>query len=517
MEPVEQGAEAKKAAIRLAVIVGVGWLLRAAPLMRGGGAFGFPVDYDEGVYFSSAALLVRGMLPYRDFVFVHPPGLLYFLAPMGWLASLIEPASAFGAARWVATFVGAINIALLGRVVGRAAGPVAALAAAAFYAVYPDVVTVERGPFLEPVLNLVCLLLAWVWLRPRERSTGQLVAAGALLGAAVAVKLWGALWLASCMATLSPKRRGREAVILIAVAGAVCVLLVAPLAVLALDSFAEDAVSFHLWRPRDGTLAWFDRARSILGSIQLTPRFRTVRFASTLLALLGIGFAFRRIAGPDSPQARAGRFFAPAYILITTGFLLSATYWDQYNAHLAVAESALAGLACAALWESAKLRKSRAMAVALATLITLGLFVEGRRAWLDGRQHSLTLVTLGRYLRQSIPNNSCVIAFEPAWGIAGDLLPSRIPGQPLAVDPYAMMLLDAYRSGERFADTGGAFQSPSSQRQIQRLLDACRFVVMGGRGRWQLSRETQQWLAAHFVQRFPSGVDQDLDVWERAR
>ena len=37
---------------------------------------GYPMDYDEGVYSSAAPLLLRGDLPYRDFIFVHPPGSL---------------------------------------------------------------------------------------------------------------------------------------------------------------------------------------------------------------------------------------------------------------------------------------------------------------------------------------------------------------------------------------------------------------------------------------------------------
>src|SRR3982750_2171102 len=93
-----------------------GWVLRAAPLLRTGGALGFPIDYDEGVYFAASALLFKGILPYRDFVFVHPPGLLYFLG----LTSMFG-AGGFAAARVVATIVGAINIFLVGWIVMRAA------------------------------------------------------------------------------------------------------------------------------------------------------------------------------------------------------------------------------------------------------------------------------------------------------------------------------------------------------------------------------------------------------------
>src|SRR2546423_3884787 len=96
----------------------------------------------------------------------------------------------------------------------RAAGPAAGLVAAAFYATYPDAVIVERGPYLEPVLNLACLAMALVWLgvrasrpHPPAVPAGGLrsVLAGILCGAACAVKVWGGVWFLAPLA--SPRRR----------------------------------------------------------------------------------------------------------------------------------------------------------------------------------------------------------------------------------------------------------------------------------------------------------------------
>src|SRR6202158_805155 len=150
-------------------IAAIGCLLRAFPLIEAG-PFGSPVDYDEGVYFASSALLLKGVLPYRDFVFAHPPGLLYFPSPVAWLGAVRDPAFGFAAARWLATLVGCANILLLGRLAMRWAGPVGAIIAAAGYATHRGAVSIERGPFLEPVLNLCCLILAWVWLGGKEED-----------------------------------------------------------------------------------------------------------------------------------------------------------------------------------------------------------------------------------------------------------------------------------------------------------------------------------------------------------
>jgi hypothetical protein len=88
----------------------VGGLVRLAALIRTGGPLGFYVDYDEGVYSSAATELSRGNLPYHDFVFVHPPGILYVLTPLG----LLGPARALVAGRVLAVGFGVLSICILG-------------------------------------------------------------------------------------------------------------------------------------------------------------------------------------------------------------------------------------------------------------------------------------------------------------------------------------------------------------------------------------------------------------------
>ena len=118
----------KRANLLIAAIAFAGFVLRALALTGAGGPNGAPSSYDDGVYFSASALLVRGLLPYRDFVFVHPPGIAYFLAIVSWIGNA---AHGFAAARILATLVGAANIALAGFIALRAAGPIAGVVAAA--------------------------------------------------------------------------------------------------------------------------------------------------------------------------------------------------------------------------------------------------------------------------------------------------------------------------------------------------------------------------------------------------
>lgn len=44
-------------------------------------------EYDDGVYFGSAVMLIHGHLPYRDFVFIQPPGVTLLLTPFALLSN----------------------------------------------------------------------------------------------------------------------------------------------------------------------------------------------------------------------------------------------------------------------------------------------------------------------------------------------------------------------------------------------------------------------------------------------
>ncbi len=92
----------RPAAEALIAITALGFALRVIALTGAGGPSGAATGYDDGVYFSASALLLRGVLPYRDFVFVHPPGILHFLSLVSWLP---DPATGFVAARVLAAIV----------------------------------------------------------------------------------------------------------------------------------------------------------------------------------------------------------------------------------------------------------------------------------------------------------------------------------------------------------------------------------------------------------------------------
>jgi len=75
----ESGTAHLVLATAAAVLAGVA---RLVPVLRGGGLAGLG-NYDDGVYYASGTALLNGILPYRDYVFLHPPGIVVMLAPFG--------------------------------------------------------------------------------------------------------------------------------------------------------------------------------------------------------------------------------------------------------------------------------------------------------------------------------------------------------------------------------------------------------------------------------------------------
>lgn len=509
---LEDGALHRRFSWALAVIAVGAWVLRVLPFFNRHGAFGYPVDYDEGVYFTASALLFQGLLPYRDFIFVHPPGSLLLWSPAAALTSGLDAATCFVLARWLAACAGALNVFLVGRLALRAWGPMAGVVAALVYATYPELVGVERGPFLEPVLNLACLAMAHLWLdAPGDgRGSRRWLWAGVLGGLAISVKVLGGIWLAAALLSRSPRSAWRAQLGLALVAGATVLLLVGPFVAASPSRFLEDVFLFQSLRPGDGELDRLARLRDIL---------HERRLVGLGLALLGLRVAAVRSFRASTPSRPAERLFAVAYAVTVAAFLASPSYWSQYNAHLAASEAVLAGLGASALhsalhgWLSSR---GATWARAVPVLLAVAVLLAPARHLREGlRQRAPDLPALGRYLRQSVPADAPVCAFEPAWGLTGGRLPPRLPGAPLVVDSYALMLQDALDSGEHFASTQAAFSASASQHDIRPLLERCRYVVLGWRGAWQLSADSQQWFREHFVRRFPAEGQGGPDVWER--
>src|SRR5205814_5974504 len=95
-----------------------------------------PNEYDDGSYFGSAVHLVGGILPYRGFIFVQPPGILLLMAPAALVAKVTGTAAGMAIGRVLTMLVSAAGVVLVGLLV-RHRGALAALIACGVLAVFP--------------------------------------------------------------------------------------------------------------------------------------------------------------------------------------------------------------------------------------------------------------------------------------------------------------------------------------------------------------------------------------------
>lgn len=440
----------------------IGWLLRCLPLAFGW--FSFPLDYDEGVHYAAAALWWHGVLPYHDYVFVHPPGLL--LAQLPVVCWDPDPATGLQLARWGVTLVGAVNLCLIWALARRCWGPTAAVGAVLCYAIYPEVVESERRLLIEPLLNtcVLCFLLYSRWSR-----------AALWAGLGLSLKAWGALWIAArCLAV--PWREFRSSLKFGLMAVAWTALICSLVAGDDVRAFFRETVLFHLHRPP--SQAWNLAER--LGDV-----FQLGHLPITLLACLG---------WLDRSRARdpVGTTLSYGWGLLLVALLLAPVHFNQYNTHLALPEC---------FWAGHGLRRLAAnWRWALVTLaIPLGFSLSG---WLD---YDATAVERAETIVRAVRPNEMVFSFEPGDLLLAGRLPPYTGPAPVVVDTYGTMLLD---TEGRYALADLAFADPSSQKRVKWRLLLCDWVVVEQRARRQLSSESWRW----FRQRFRPAAG---DLWRR--
>jgi hypothetical protein len=201
-------------------------------------------EYDDGVYLGAAIRLTHGALPYRDFAFVQPPGMLLLMTPAALVARLTSATTALAFARVLTVLASTACVPLAGNLV-RYRGALVTAVTCGILAVYPDDIAAAHTLLLEPWMNLCCLLAAnAAFRRGRIARPARLAWAGAALGVAGAVKFWAvvpaAVLLAVCVIAAGPRARRAGAYLAGLAAG--FVLLVAPFALAAPATFVRSTL-----------------------------------------------------------------------------------------------------------------------------------------------------------------------------------------------------------------------------------------------------------------------------------
>lgn len=322
----------------VAVVATTAFATRLVPVLRGHGLEGLS-GYDGPVYYTAAAGLANGLLPYRDFLLLHPPGIVLALLPFAAVGRIVGHSEALTAAGvfWMA--LGAVNAVLVSRIL-RPYGRVAALAGGLFYAVFLPAIRVEESTTLETVTSL-CLLGAMLLVsRPmtnRMLPTRVFVLAGVLLGLSAGVKIWGVVigvavvvW---CFAAAG--RRAGIATLLGSALGVTAVCL--PFFLSAPSAMWRMVVEDQVGRRRVG-VPWEVRLRDMVGLSEIHVRHDLTVLVLVLVAV-AVGFA---LAALSRTGRLAATVFLTSWVLLVTSPSWSVDYASLAAPPLAVIVGAAA-------------------------------------------------------------------------------------------------------------------------------------------------------------------------------
>ena len=309
--------------------------VRLVPVLIGGGLHGYG-QYDGGVYYAASDALIHGRWPYRDFVLLHPPGLMLLLTPFAWLGRASTDGSGYALSRLAFMAVGALNTVLVA-LLARRWGPGAAVVAGGSYAVWKPAVRAEQSVLLEP-LGTTALLVALLLLLERSTAPGwrAQVLAGIVLGASATLKIWYLAPWAAVVLWQVAARRWRSAVLIASAGAGTVAVLVAPFAVVARTRMFDMVIRDQLLRPSSAPTEWQSRLQSIFGIPRLVPGAADTAVTAATLAFLVV----LAVAIIGCLTARGARVLVFLFAVNLSVLLLSPSYFKHY-AHLVAGPTAL--------------------------------------------------------------------------------------------------------------------------------------------------------------------------------
>ncbi len=398
----------------MVAIGALAFAVRLLSVSRGGGLLAWS-DYDGVVYYTGADSLIAGRIPYADFVLLHPPGILLVLAPFAALGHLFTDPVGYATARVAFMALGALNAVLLTKLAWRV-GPVAAVVAGVFYAVWNPSMYAERTTLLEPLGStavLVALLL--LMLNPRVSSRSYWLA-GLAVGLGATVKIWGVvpilmiiLWQYWAVGRQAAAKVAGGAIAAVAV---VCL----PFFLLAPGPMFRMVVTDQLQRPVIQPSILSRLAR--IGSINVTGlQPGTLAFELTVVALTSAVAVAAAVTWRHKPTR-----VAVILLLATGGVLLASPSYFRHYAEFAAVPLALT--VAVALQQLAAWARSRGPTIHLATLTAIAAPL----AILMLSASSVSFGSAVHWTSQSAVEDApgCVYSNDPSGLIAFNVLSSDL-------------------------------------------------------------------------------------------
>jgi alpha-1,2-mannosyltransferase len=401
---------------------------------------------DVAVYLGGAVRLVHGAVPYRDYVFVQPPGFVVLTTPIAVLSDLIGTRDSLGLLRLLTPLLAASNVLFVGRLI-RHRGLAATLVACTVMACFPALLYAIRGPQLEPVVDFFCLLGA-VLVFDRDALAGgrRLGAGGVALGLAVTVKLSAGIPVALLLLVCMSRSRRRAINIAAGVVSGFAVVTL-PFVAIAPASFWHDTVSTQLGRvPATGRATVLERLGEMTGLSEIGAAAAVV-IAVTVVLSAFVVLAF--IVRPRRPTPLEW-FALSATAAVALAQLAPAQYYPQYAALLAPFASLVLGLSVARV--ATALRRPRA-APALAGIACVALLL-AQLAYVSGE----SAPDFAAVIDAVVPAGACALSNSPVYLVTADRFRSTARGCTQMTDPAGTMLALPSSTGEAVAAWQEAFE-----------------------------------------------------------
>ncbi len=362
----------------LLALAAIAFLVRAIPVVRGGGFLGL-VGYDDGVYFGSAIALVHGVLPYRDYLLLLPPGMAVGLAPFAWLGTLIGDPAAFAVARVSCMLLGSTTTVLIALTAGRYSRA-AGIAAGALYAVWIAAAVGEHNTDLHALQNLLLVLALYVLSRPGRIGPRRASIVGVALGLATSVQLWQGLTVLIVLWWILVRARGRgwdrlrPGVAFLAGAGIAFGVVCLPFLIAAPEAMIRYVLLDQVSRPETGSPI-IDRLRALDG-LDLAPRLPHVirRLESPWVVVTAAAGALALAVA----TARAFFWTRPWAVLavaMTVVILLTPSFHGDYPSFVTPTAALVlgTGLAGAVAWLARRRASLGSAALVMVAILLVGM------------------------------------------------------------------------------------------------------------------------------------------------
>jgi alpha-1,2-mannosyltransferase len=460
-------------------------------------------EYDDGVYVGAALRLVNGAAPYRDFTFVHPPGIILLLSPLAALARWTGTRAFMGEARVLTVLVASANAGLLAWLL-RYRGRPAMLIAGGTLAVFPLAVAADHTVLLEPYLVLFCLLGATAMFSGDNlASRKRLAFAGLAFGFAGAVKIWAIFPFAVALACCARRfRRSSGPLFVGAVAGFAFPSV--PFFLLAPTDFVRDTIELQLGRARSTDWPPGDRLLNITGLVGLPSIHATVNLALIIAVVYVLIVACAYLVPPWSSRldwfALGSAVATVAAILVASNFVPHYAYFTAAFLALLLGVCSARLLRAASDWAASRgtaagrtVAQAQEIVVVVVSVVIALAFAEGRRLIRD-QPWRVTSGDPGSQIARGIPRGACVVTDEPAFTIIEERFVADSSRCPAMVDSYAEWLAADLKHPPPRA---GPYD-PELVNEWRSWFSAADYVVLTSQFRIPWTPELRSWFASQF-------------------